>query len=62
MSELPYPSEYIGDGVYVHFDGYQIWLITLEGNQIAINDRVYPQLLDFAEKQDWAWKKGEEEE
>lgn len=26
FKEAEYPSDYLGDGVYASFDGYQIWL------------------------------------
>lgn len=38
---------YLGDGVYASFDGYQIWLTTLEGNRIALEPNVYLALLDY---------------
>ena len=33
-------KRYLGDGVYAGFDGYQIWLYTQEGNEIAIESEV----------------------
>lgn len=41
---------YLGDGVYASFDGYQIWLRTLEGNSIALEPSVYHALIDYAER------------
>lgn len=38
---------YIGDGVYAHFDGYQIWLTTLEGMRIALEPEVYAALVTY---------------
>lgn len=38
---------YIGDGVYAHFDGYQLWLTTPNQgrlNSIAIEPEVYHAL------------------
>ena len=32
--------DYLGDGVYAGWDGYQIWLSTLEGASIALDDQV----------------------
>ncbi|HMH11126.1 MAG TPA: hypothetical protein VK553_10470 [Candidatus Nitrosopolaris rasttigaisensis] len=29
-------KQYLSDGVYAWFDGYHIWLETLEGNKIAL--------------------------
>ena len=37
-------ESYLGDGVYVGFDGYQLWLWTLEGNHIALEPEVLEQL------------------
>lgn len=31
---------YLGDGVYAHHDGYQIWLTTQEGMEIALEPEV----------------------
>ena len=33
-------KDYLGDGVYASFDGYQISLSTLEGNRIALEPAV----------------------
>jgi hypothetical protein len=44
---------YIGDGVYVRFDGYQLWLRTPRQNgdhEIALEPAVYFALRDFAQK------------
>lgn len=48
---VPVPI-YLGDAVYAHFDGYQIWLETGDGNQqkIALEPAVFSALLKFAEK------------
>lgn len=32
MYQEPYPDVYLGDGVYAHFDGYQIWVRTKREN------------------------------
>ena len=37
-------ERYLGDGVYAHFDGYQIWLTTLEGHRIAMEPQVMIKL------------------
>lgn len=37
-------DEYLGDGVYASFDGYQIWLKTQEGNAIALEGPVLAAL------------------
>lgn len=31
---------YIGDGVYIHYDGYQLWLTT-DTNRIALEPEVF---------------------
>ena len=51
-------QEYIGDGVYASFDGYQIWLKTQRGggfagltqawDAIALEPEVFRELLAFA--------------
>ena len=37
-------ERYIGDGAYVYYDGYHVWLYTLDGtretNRIALEPRV----------------------
>ena len=38
---------YIGDGVYVNFDGYQIWVRTQQGNEIALEPSVFNYLVDY---------------
>lgn len=42
---------YLGDGVYVSFDGYQIWLRTSDGitttNRIALEPSVFAALVDY---------------
>lgn len=40
--------QYLGDGVYAGFDGYQIWLWTLEGDSIAIECQVMNALARYA--------------
>lgn len=37
-------ERYLGDGVYAHFDGYQIWLTTHEGHRIALEPSVMDAL------------------
>ena len=48
------PNEvYIGDGVYVTYDGWQIWLRTTreEGDhQIALEPETYTALVQFVER------------
>jgi hypothetical protein len=42
-------EEYIGDGVYVSFDGYQIWLAANDHNNkvIAIDPDVWTNLVNY---------------
>ncbi len=48
-------SEYLGDSVYVGYDGYHIWLNTQNGypddprNAIALEPQVYAALLRWVE-------------
>ena len=45
-------QDYLGDGVYASFDGYQIWLAVNhhENKQIALEPRVMESLMRYAEK------------
>jgi hypothetical protein len=47
-------QEYLGDGVYAEFDGYQIWLYTHDGIsrlcEIALEPGVFARLLTYAER------------
>lgn len=44
-------QEYLGDGVYAEFDGYQIWLYTHDGisrlSEIALEPGVFGRLLTY---------------
>ena len=48
----PLPRKYLGDGVYVEFDGYHLWLITSNGicdqMKIALEPSVYDALVRYA--------------
>lgn len=48
------PKEYLGDGVYASFDGYQIWLTAENGicatDSIALEPDVLNSLNRFAQK------------
>lgn len=49
-------KEYLGDGVCVRFDGYQIWLETNgyeTKNEIAIEPAVYTALKKYAARLGW---------
>jgi hypothetical protein len=43
------PEDYLGDGVFASFDGYQIKLRTGDGNNqvIYLEQQVYEALIDF---------------
>lgn len=43
-------KEYIGDGVYASFDGYQIWLRTQEGSAIALDGETFSALLRYKDR------------
>lgn len=45
-------EEYIGDGVYASFDGYQIWLKVNDrySAEIAIEPKVYKSLTEYIHK------------
>ena len=44
-------KEYLGDGVYAGFDGYQVWIWTSDGEadsqMIALEPEVLLQLIQF---------------
>jgi hypothetical protein len=48
--------DYIGDSVYVWYDGYHIWLETRNGlptdpsNQIALEPNVFRNLVEYVER------------
>jgi hypothetical protein len=44
MSDRNQFPDYLGDGVYCHFDGYQIWLTTQQGMEIALEPSVMDAL------------------
>lgn len=43
-------EEYLGDGLYASYDGYQIRLYTQEGNQVFLEPEVYASFVRFAAK------------
>jgi hypothetical protein len=47
---------YLGDGVYAHYDGYQIWLRAERdgrSHEIAIDDHTYFALLRYVKDKPW---------
>jgi len=46
--------DYIGDGVYVGFDGYHIWLVTYNGinitNEVALEQPVLTSFIGWLER------------
>ena len=52
MSGLDTKNEYLGDGVYASFDGYQIWLAANhhENRVIAVEPEVLLRLIEYAQK------------
>lgn len=39
--------DYMGDGVYVDYDGYHI-ILTTEGNKIFLDPTVFASLIEYA--------------
>ena len=50
MSNKYKNKEYLGDGVYAEFDGYQVWLSTLQGMSIALEPTVINNLFKYFER------------
>lgn len=50
MNEDDHYADYLGDGVYASFDGYQIWLTTQEGQRIALEPEVFGSLLRYEKR------------
>jgi hypothetical protein len=58
-------KEYLGDGAYVDFDGWTLWVTTENGisetNRIAFEPDVYEALVRYVEKHElWRAKAVEE--
>jgi len=47
----PYPSTYLGDGVYASFDNYSVWLAVNhhENNVVALEPGVVANLIKYIE-------------
>ncbi len=47
-------KQYLGDGAYVHYDGWQIWVTTTNGisttNEIAFEPEVMERLIAYNNK------------
>lgn len=43
-------QDYLGDGVYCEFDGYQIWLFTQKGARIALEPSVLEALVRYQKR------------
>lgn len=41
---------YLGDGLYASYDGWHIWLRTNEGNEVALEPKVYRNLMDYQKR------------
>jgi len=44
------PDTYLGDGVYAGFDGFQVWLSTQDGSEIALEPEVFKAVIDYGIK------------
>lgn len=55
MDEQLKGAEYLGDAVYVKYDGFHVWLFTHDGmrmqDRIALDPEVYARLAQFVEQQ-----------
>jgi hypothetical protein len=38
---------HLGDGAYAHFDGWNIWLTTLEGDRVALEHSTFDALVTY---------------
>jgi len=45
-------DNYLGDGVYASFDGYQIWLAVNhdQNNVVALEPEVFKALVDYSKR------------
>lgn len=49
MSTFKEKPEYLGDGLYAQFDGYQIRLFTQQGKEVFLDASVFAALLRWVE-------------
>jgi hypothetical protein len=46
-------KQYLGDGAYAHFDGYQLWVTTENGiettNEVALEPMVWQALVAYVD-------------
>ncbi len=54
MNREQWKSEYLGDGLYAAFDGYQIWVMSSNGievlDEVAFEPSTLSALLRYADK------------
>ena len=52
MTEHHTDNEYLGDGVYASFDGYQIWLAANDHTNvvIALEPDVFERLIEYRDR------------
>lgn len=43
-------AHYLGDGLYVRHDGWQYWLFTQQGNEVALEPSVLNAFFQYVEK------------
>ena len=60
VKEKETPRDYIGDGVYVEFDGFGVWLKANDffdpTDKVYLEPEVFAKLLHFAERIGWKTK------
>lgn len=54
MTEETQKRQYLGDGLYAHYDGFQVWLTAPQGggsdHSVALESNVLDEFLRFIEK------------
>lgn len=51
-------KEYLGDGLYAGWDGYHIWLYTLQGMQVALEGGVLQNFKRYLTKNVMGFENG----